>query len=536
MSGDGPKRAKPRDNADSDKSEKSAIIKRSKPPPEVAMVLDEGRSSLIRQRRTTEAVKTELVRIALEMNELERTTDPETLAKAASAASAELANNGSHQVVSAGSAEEVFTEWAKGYDTHMEETGHDRALEIVLKMIVEAHFCKAPAGGHLIFGGRLLEMGCGTGAAIIKLAQLLPAGEFESMEITANDITRAMIAQAEEKRAGMDNVTYTIKDICKRVRFGHRFETVILSQTLPFIADPVWLERENQQGIENSEHVHKKLEVIRWVFDKLLEINGYFILIDEWPMKFTDSTRSPGKKETDIELKFRKIFRPIKERSTLYNRIFKRIPGARFVAEVKIRIDKEHSMYCMVYRNDPDKLDNRNRHLPTTEEKAAEEGIKLAGADAARERAVHRLMDTLRAIDRHFTEHFKPINGESEVWTELMPIDEKDVYDSREGKPIDPESSYNTIILTRKLHELGEQPRQRLMKDALRSLRDGGALVVIEEWAAPENAPHPIRKRDWRDEVLVPHRDRLVFQASFREPIVAGFDSGMYCYVYRKRF
>lgn len=507
-----------------------------------------------RPRRTTSIVLQRLERIndraedlVREYEELEATTDPETLAKA------EAKLNGNRII--AVHREDFWRRWVDlDYDSHMEETGHDRAVEIILRQIVETNNLTTEVGGHPFFGRNLLEMGCGTGTPIKLLSTLLSPEEFDGIEITANDMTEGMIEKARQKLAGMGNVSFTRHDICQDLGFGKRFDTVILSQTLPFIADPELLAAENEQGIEDSEHVQKKLEVLTEVFDRLLKINGHFILIDEWPMKLTESTRDPRKelrrrlslldsspdlraellKKREIEEQFPKIFRPIRERYTLYDKIFKRIRGARFVEEVKIRIDRFHSMYGMVYRKDPDKLGRRDL-LPSTMTGAKDSEVSLLRANRARDEAVERLLDTLTRIDRHFTEHFRPINGEKEIWADLVPIKEGPVYDSRTGEPIDTGASYGTVILSRQLHVLGQRRRQQLIDDAVQSLKRGGALVVIDEWEAPERSSSPIRKRDWRNEVLLPHRDRLVFQASLREPIMAGYTSGMYCFVYRKR-
>ncbi|MEW6749072.1 MAG: class I SAM-dependent methyltransferase [Candidatus Micrarchaeota archaeon] len=455
--------------------------------------------------------------------------------------------------------EGLFSSWSMlDYDRHMKETGHDKAVEILLRQVVEIHGINSSTQGFPIFGDRLLEMGCGTGTPILLLSQLLRPEEFQGMLITANDITKDMLTKARAKLRGMRNVRFTNKDITRKPDFGSLFHTVVLSQTLPFIADREILDRENAQGIENSEHVQTKLEVIREVFQRHLALNGYFLLIDEWPMKLTESTRNPmrelerrmalGSENSEdlmeeyerkqlIERQFYKVFRPIRERNTLYNKIFRRNEfGARFVAELKARIDREHSMYVMIYRRDEDKIIHRDRLLPWTQKKARDEGITLSFAEEAREMAVEKLLTLIRATDRHFVAHFTPINGEKAVWAELTPIDGTATYDSRHGELIEGRK-YNTVILARLLHRMEPEERMKKVSQAVAALREGGALIVIEEWGYEKSAvPHGISKTDLRDKVMVPHRDRLVFEASFREPIAPGFDSGMYGYVYRRRY
>lgn len=481
-----------------------------------------------RKRRSTTAITYEIIDHTRKILKL-REESPSAYQRAMAAAEVEEAELAQPHTVDL---ESFFDEWVRDGDYVGHMIDHDAAVEALLKELVELQHILVRADGHPIFKGKVVELGIGPGKPIQFLSELLGPEEFASLSIVANDISREMIKEAKTNLAELPNVSYTRQDIRKKLTCATSSDLIIMSQQLVFIADPEWLAKENAQPDSSekpSEHIGEKRRVITNLFDKLNE-NGHFCLFEEWEVKFTESTRDPGNLKKD----FLSVFRPVINRSTIYDQIMRYVPGARFVTEMKVRIDKSHSMYVMAYRKDPDKLRNRGIYLPATEETATIHNVDLAEATKAREEAVDLILEMINSTDKHFVEHYGPLNGEKNLWTDFVPIGKGPVYDSKDGVPM--EGPYDTVILSRQLHHTPKKDRPKLIADAVSSLRDGGALVVIEEWNPPETAEEPIEKRDFRNYLLAPHRDRLVFQASFRVPIMEGFDSGIYAYVYRKKF
>jgi SAM-dependent methyltransferase len=438
------------------------------------------------------------------------------------------------KAISNASIRSLFGDWAETYDQHMFATGHDQAVEVLIKQVVELHRLDQESGGTPIFDGKMLEMGCGTGTPIKLLSRILPPGDFSNLRIVANDISDEMRALAQMKLVGMDNVRFSGFDIRQMPPWVRKVKLAMLAQTFPFITDPERLELENSgQVIEKGEHREAKYRVINHLFGKVLEWNGYFLLIDEWPTTFTQSSRDP--REQVRAEQFYSVFRPLIERNSLYERIISRIPCARFVFEGKARIDGRHSMYAILYKKDPDKLNHRNRLVPNDLDGAVTEGVLLRRANEARADAVVRLLEKFKAVDVQFTAHYCPINGEKEKWVDFVPLFDGSTFDSREEKQMDPRSRYNTIILAGQLHNDDNETRGKRIARAVSCLREGGALIVIDEWGAPKGSINPVSKRTWRNVWLEPHRENFVFEAALREPIMPGFDSGMYGYVYRKK-
>ena len=315
-----------------------------------------------------------------------------------------------------------------------------------------------------------------------------------------------------------------------------------MDQTLHLIVDPeLFAEEMEPDGIvEKSDHRDIKTDVIKKAFDILPE-GGHFILIDEWPPLFSNTSTDPL--EAIVNPLFDQIFRPILHRTILQDIMMKKVPNARFVAEMKARINREHSMYIFIYAKDPDKKDQDGSEpsvlLPNDEEEAASTGITLREADMARSKAVERIYCAFRAMDKPFIEGYAPINGERQIWAEFIPIGKGEIFDSRgfdNNELADALQSrrYDSVILSRVLHNVSNEERRRIMRNAVESLNPGGSLMLIDEWPSPSDCSNSIHKRDLRDTVVAEFERKVIFEASLREKIRDGFDCGMYGYLFRK--
>lgn len=423
----------------------------------------------------------------------------------------------------------LFDDWAATYDDHMFATGHDPAVENLIKQAAELQkqYHDTP-----IFGRRVLEMSCGTGTLISFLSKYLPAEELAGMDIVANDLSEQMQAIARCKLAGIKtNITFTNHDIRELPFDRESFDTLVLSQTLPFLTDPMELMRENQEQGEKGEHRHVKTAAIKRAFD-ILRWGGYFIVVDEWPMKITKNNKTSL--DTAIEEQFEENFRPIRERTTFRDKVMRNVPGARFVAELKARIDREHSMYIFIYRKDKDKAYNRGIHLPATEEEARRAGMTLEDTVKARLAAVKTVVKRFQSVDDHFVEYYRPINGERNYWADFLPLSSSRMEEAGTGDELPPESQ--AVLIAQKLHNLSDFERLELIEGSIDKLRRGGSLLIIDEWAAPSDSTNRIEKSKLRDSVVEEFHQRLIFEGALRQPIVPGYDSGMYGYMFRKKY
>ncbi len=434
---------------------------------------------------------------------------------------------------------QLFDSWASSYDHHMDSTGHDPAVQNLLKQAHELHKLSRDTHGWPIFGRRGAELSCGTGTPIMFLSQIIPPDEFGKMRIIANDISSKMQELARAKLGGLDcKIDYTQHDVRSLPFNPGSFDTAMLINTIPFLTDPRLLYQENLEGKSNdedNEHRHVKRMTLKRVMD-ILPWNGHLIVVDEWPAKYT--TRGDAHlTESEIHRMFDENARPIDNRATFRDKVMKNVPGARFVAELKARIDRYHSMYIFIYRKDEDKIKNRYRLLPDSEEEAARAQLDLTTIAHARREAVDRVVASFRAIDPHFVNFYKPINGEIANWADFLPICDGSVFDSRDPSTAgEMGSHYNTAIVAGVLHNLSDEQRMTMLTNVVSSLNRGGALMIIDEWEPPVSSPHPIAKRTLRDTVIEEFRQKLMFEGAIRETILPGFDSGVYGYMFRKKF
>jgi ubiquinone/menaquinone biosynthesis C-methylase UbiE len=428
----------------------------------------------------------------------------------------------------------LFELWAEEYDQHMIQTGHERAIESLLKQMIELNRMGFGNYDIPIIGRRNLEMSCGTGSVIKLLMDNLREDERRGLLVTANDISTHMKEIAKRKLAGVCQVTWAGQDI-REMRFKPgAFDTIMWSQTLHLITDPVLFSAEMEPDgvVEKTDHRKVKTEVIKKVFETLPE-GGHFILIDEWPPLFSNICTDPL--EAVVNPLFNQTFRPIMDRAILRDKMMRNVPQARFVAELKARINKEHCMYLFVYAKDPDKHDPSNPRSDLDEESA----LSQRDVEMAKGMAVERVIRAFKAMDAPFRENYLPINGERQVWAEFIPVGSGDVFYSRDFDKDEIEGalasrSYDSIILSRALHEVPDMERLEMILKAVESLKPGGSLMLIDEWPAPSGSTNPIHKRELRDTVMEMFDNRLIFESSLREKIINGQDCGMYGYLYRK--
>lgn len=453
----------------------------------------------------------------------------------------ELVNSRGFQAVarsySRTSMEELFDDWAqKDYDGHMAQ--HDETVRRLLRLLTAIHSARMDLSVPNMFGGRTLEMSCGTGTVIESIVTELAKVDPDAvgrLVITANDLSKGMQAIAKQKLAQYDlNIRYTRQDL-RQMRLEKALHMAILSQTLHLITDPKILLREREYGNVPEDDLHRavKTRVIQDVFRKL-EDNGYFVLIDEWPPKLSRKTKS-GTLDPMIEMQFDENFRPVATKSDFRERIMGRVPCARFVAEFKLRIDAYHSMSLFVYEKDPTKTNGAKKILPATEAEAIGK-IKLQRAQIARQAALDRIISTYRMVDEVFVDCYIPVNGEAEMWKSVRAINGGETFDTRtDGTTIDTSRRYDTIIIAGVLHNMEPSDREKFIQSAIDSLKTGGAIMFVDEWDPPSTSQHPIQKRQLRNELIEQHQHTLIFEGALRQSILRGYGSAYYLYGFRKK-
>jgi cyclopropane fatty-acyl-phospholipid synthase-like methyltransferase len=437
----------------------------------------------------------------------------------------------------------LFESWASTYDPHMAETNHDSAGETTVKQALELRKLGFGDGNFPILGNDVLEMSSGTGTIIRHYCDNMTPEELAGMNFTLNDQSPKMMKKAIDKLGDDCNYTFTASDLRDpQTDFRHedpetkerkpKYDTVILANTLHILADPELQRREKDPDavMESRDHRRIKTEVIKKAFAALKD-NGYFVMIDEWEATLSDNPRTPV--ERIHKRLFKENFRPIASRSIFRDRIMRRIPGALFVGELKARIDSTHSMYMLIYKKDPTRMGNDIKRLPSHEVDAAIEDLDIADVTMARERAANMIQNAFTAIDPHFIETYTPVNGERQNWVDFIPIGA--------GTRVNPTleeleagEKFDTVVVSRQLHFMDEEKRQRYFKLAVDAVNKGGAFMVIDEWDPPSNAEHQLNRRAFRDGMMEEFTENMIFEASLRQTIMEGYHNGMFGYLYRK--
>ncbi|MFH1520192.1 MAG: class I SAM-dependent methyltransferase [Candidatus Micrarchaeota archaeon] len=436
--------------------------------------------------------------------------------------------------------QDLFDKWAaNGYDGHMKE--HDLAVRELFRLAIAAiHRTRVEQGQERIFKGTVLEGSCGTGSVIRSIIDIMqdvdPEG-LQGINFIANDLSSGMQDQAKEKLADA-RVTYTQQDL-RELSVGTKIDVAILSQTLHLLVDPELLERERVGDAAVTDHRQAKTDIIKKIFDQLGD-GGFFILVDEWPAKLS---RNRSTLRPDIEAAFEENFRPINSKADFRDRILANVPGARFVTELKIRIDLEHSMTLFLYQKDPLKLHApRGIRLPSIKKHASKYEVPLTVVRRARIEASQKMFEMIQNLDRVFVERYRPVNGERKIWDNVRRIADcppERIFDIRNGTQMP--SEFDVVLMADVLHQMSDAERQVLFSNAVRNLGIGGAMIVMDLWKPPAKSPYPVSKRDIRNTLIGPYEDRLLFEGAIRIPVLptlangrSGFTDAEYAWVYRK--
>lgn len=432
----------------------------------------------------------------------------------------------------------AFDNWPT-YDPDMKESGHEAALETLLKMSLELSRLGFGGSKKPILGGRMFEMSGGTGTVPRLTIDNMTDEERAKLTITLNDVTASMVERAKEKLAG-ENVTYTSHDIREPAFEPESFDCAVLSQTLELITDPKVLKREKEEPdavVEDPEHREIKRKVAELGLETL-ETDGHLHFIVEFPAKFKENALARFVKKTLRKAEkhaFDATFRPLNDRAVLMEKIVRNVDGARILAVLKARIDSRHSEYDVIVRKDRDKLENRGVYLPANKGEARKRDINFKEVERARQRAVQKIITAFTAIDPHFRGTYTPKNGERKDWSEFLEItDETTIINPRPEELMG--RRYHTIILTGVLHDRNHDERKEMVVSMMEALENGGSLMLIDEWEPPAGSRKPLRKSQLRDVLMEKYQSghRVIFESMLRQHIMEGFDSGMYGWHYRK--
>jgi SAM-dependent methyltransferase len=428
--------------------------------------------------------------------------------------------------------------WARTYDNHM--LTHEEAIRVLLNQLISLNRLRAGNYDNPLIGNRILEMTCGTGTVLKALHEQMPNLTAEKYRITANDISPDMKEIARQKLRGICR-EFTSEDIRDMHFRNRRFDTIIWSQTLHLVVDQILFAKEidPQHPAEKTDHRQMKTQVIRDAFD-LLPWGGYFVLIDEWPPKFTPTYSDPL--ETLVSSLFSLTFRPILELSTLRDDMMRDIEGARLVAECKARIDSEHSMFMLVYVKDRDD-DGNSPALPRSEAAARAAGMDWKKIVELRAQAREKIIHGLAGLDAPFRSHLINMEGHDA----FLPFNQGSTFNATGYDPnriectLSQKRGLDTIILPDVLHKLEVQRRETAIQNAINATRPGGSIVIMDEWPYSKGSnpdgtaidPHGIHKRDVR-RLLSVFGSQLNLEATIRQRVASGFDSGMYSFLCRR--
>ncbi len=441
----------------------------------------------------------------------------------------------------------LFEMWSGGqYDEEMIE--HEVAIEHLVYMLVALHSHSISNDRAGIFGDNLLELSCGSGTIIELLARRLPLELVSQMRITANDISRAMQNDARIKMAGLVNrpaqIEYTNYDI-RHLRnpngsliLPSDHTNVILAQTLPFLTDPALLEQEQNGFVpRRGEHRKVKMDVLESIFgrkqnltDRLLQTNGHFTLIDEWPWMCSVN-------KSVIDKLFSMVARSLSDRSNLEHMVFSLVEqGARLRAIFKACIGKgHHSMYAMDWYIDPVKIER----LSTGQRSLLR---NMRRNDHIREETLRCAIGALTKTDEHFRESYPKSNGRT--WVPFVGLEEvkpHTVHGNSKWKNELVGRKHDVVIL-QELHSVPEHERNSFITTAVGKVNVGGALIFADEWEPGPQTETLSRLPKWpkhriKEEMKTAHEGEMMFQAMLREPFQINsqtFDNGIYLLAYRK--
>lgn len=414
----------------------------------------------------------------------------------------------------------LFRLWADHYNEHMKTTGHDVAVETILKQLLSLEPIFAKGGMQPIVGSNVLEMSGGTGMVIEALERNLPSDKVGDMAYTLNDITHEMQEIARKfligtVRGQCTHTNYDIRELGGK--FDKKFSLIILSQTLHLIADEEAL-RNEKLGVTTNEnaHVQEKSDVISSAF-KLLEPGGTMLIIDEWPARLSNE---PGKDglEAAITYLFNRTFKPL-ESPEMLRALMRNIPDARSVVELIVPIDSLHSMHGLVFRKDDDKAAHKKNALPHRKYRT-ERNAAFSLVIGAFETTAPYLQQTIATLNGNMGITLQPLNDQNRLIVS-------------DTSQLPKNASYDSVILKECFHN---NKRNEAISSAINSLKAGGWLIIADEWIPPEESENPTMRSDFTA-IMAQFGKSITPGGAIRVPIVVGekkHNSAFYANMYYK--
>lgn len=121
-----------------------------------------------------------------------------------------------------------FQSWSRFYDSKIVRLFYfERIYQKILQTIRERTYI------YLLLGSKFLDVACGTGEVILRLAQ-----EFPSVEFTGADFSEEMLAIARQKTSHLKNVKIVSANIRNLPFADKSFDTVLCSDAFHHFSSP----------------------------------------------------------------------------------------------------------------------------------------------------------------------------------------------------------------------------------------------------------------------------------------------------------
>ncbi|HSB47297.1 MAG TPA: class I SAM-dependent methyltransferase [Candidatus Bilamarchaeum sp.] len=373
------------------------------------------------------------------------------------------------------------------YNAHMQE--HVDAIDTLFEGAMKEVNTRFRGNRKL----RILDVSCGTGEVLKKFLDRLPDRVLSRLKIVANDASPAALDVCRETlrpyEGRVKKITYTNMDISEGRLPDGKFHVVLESQSLEFISDDriIKAKRLGQTIRQDEDEYDKnsKRVAVAALFDKLVPERGLLLIVQEDPMMLSKPGRTPDGVIT--RMLFDEIFRPIRKEE-LINDILKAIPGAKFVCDQQVQIDRSHDMYIAVSSRSR-KKDARIGTYHSSKSVVPQPAALRTSRDfdvhetniiQAMEGIYPILLERLKKFDGH--EQFRPITG-----TRLV-IDEKK-WEDEASKPWfwRRNGTNDLVIVSGLIHKIGIEQYQRLIDNLNSSgkAKPGTVLLFIDTWPAP---------------------------------------------------
>ncbi len=227
----------------------------------------------------------------------------------------------------------LYDRFSEGYDSHMEETGHYRAIRRCLQFAMP--YLRTPilditagTGEPLTYALDFMDvsLGLGRGPLDMLVPRFAPYEASLSHAAFANEISERMLGKARMKLAGMgvgfiSNNAYELPKELKG-----KFNTVLCAQTFHLVSDD------------------DKTLLVRSMRDALAP-GGIAIVLEEDPFRITQSVYIES-----LSLFLRAIVRPIKYQEKLW--VYFTNDGFTKLEDSAVSpIDSEHAMRLHIFQN-----------------------------------------------------------------------------------------------------------------------------------------------------------------------------------------